>query len=74
VEALARAVSDAMQDAFIAFARSGDPNHAGLPRWEPYALPRRQTMIFDLTPRMADDPRGAERALFARVPYIQPGT
>jgi len=31
-------------------------------------------MIFDLTPRMADDPRGAERALFARVPYIQPGT
>lgn len=74
VAADARAVSDAMQDAFIAFARSGDPNHAGLPRWEPYALPRRQTMIFDLTPRMADDPRGAERALFARVPYIQPGT
>lgn len=70
----AQAVSDAMQDAFIAFARSGDPNHAGLPRWEPYALPRRQTMIFDLPPHMVDDPRGAERELFARVPYTQPGT
>ncbi|MBI5942427.1 MAG: carboxylesterase/lipase family protein [Caulobacterales bacterium] len=74
VAADARAVSDAMQDAFIAFARSGDPNHAGLPRWEPYSLPRRQTMVFDAPPRMADDPRGAERELFARVPYVQPGT
>jgi len=64
----ARAVSDAMQDAFIAFARTGDPG------WAPYTLPRRQTMIFDASPRMEDDPRGAERELFARVPYIQPGT
>lgn len=70
----ARAVSDALQDAFIAFARSGDPNHPGLPAWTPYTLPRRQTLIVDTPPRMADDPRGAERALFARVPYVQPGT
>lgn len=69
-----RVLSDRVQDAFVAFARSGDPNHAGLPRWEPYGLPRRQTMIFDAPPRVADDPRGAERALFARVPYVQPGT
>ncbi|MDO8295947.1 MAG: carboxylesterase/lipase family protein [Caulobacter sp.] len=64
----ARAVSRAMQDAFIAFARTGDPG------WAAYTLPRRQTMIFDGPPRMEDDPRGAERALFARVPYVQPGT
>jgi para-nitrobenzyl esterase len=70
----ARRVSDALQDAFIALARSGDPNHPGLPAWEPYTLPRRQTMIIDAPPRMADDPRGAERELFARVPYTQPGT
>ncbi|MFZ5669812.1 MAG: carboxylesterase/lipase family protein [Pseudomonadota bacterium] len=69
-----RGLSDAMQDAFVAFARSGDPNHPGLPRWEPYTLPRRQTMVLDVPARMADDPRGAERELFARVPYIQPGT
>jgi para-nitrobenzyl esterase len=70
----ARAVSDAMQDAFIAFARHGRPDHPGIPAWTPYALPGRATMIFDAAPRMADDPRGAERELFARVPYIQPGT
>lgn len=70
----ARAVSDAMQDAFIAFARHGRPDHAGIPTWTPYDLPGRRTMIFDAAPRMADDPRGKERELFARVPYIQPGT
>ena len=70
----ARRTAAAMSAAFIALARTGDPNHDALPRWEPYALPRRQTMIFDERPRMADDPRGAERALFAKVPYVQPGT
>ncbi len=70
----ARAVSDAMQDAFIAFARHGRPDHAGLPPWAPYDLPARSTMVFDTVPQMVDDPRGQERALFARVPYIQPGT
>ncbi|WP_334163045.1 carboxylesterase/lipase family protein [Phenylobacterium sp.] len=70
----ARRTAAAMSGAFIALAHTGDPNHAALPRWEPYTLPRRQTMIFDGRPRMADDPRGAERALFAKVPYVQPGT
>ena len=70
----ARAVSEAMQDAFIAFARHGRPDHAALPAWAPYDLPARRTMIFDTPCRMADDPRGRERELFARVPYIQPGT
>ncbi|MFN3511470.1 MAG: carboxylesterase/lipase family protein [Phenylobacterium sp.] len=70
----AQRVADLMSEAFLAFARTGDPNHAGLPPWEPYGLDRRQTMIFDTSPRLADDPRGAERELFAKVPYIQPGT
>jgi len=70
----ARAVSRAMQDAFIAFARTGKPDHPGIPVWEAYRVGPRETMIFDLPPRMADDPRGKERELFARVPYVQPGT
>jgi len=70
----ARAVSRAMQDAFIAFARTGRPDHSGIPPWEPYRMGARETMIFDVLPRMADDPRGKERELFARVPYVQPGT
>ena len=70
----ARAVSRAMQDALIAFARTGRPDHPGIPPWEPYRLGPRETMIFDVPPRMADDPRGKERELFARAPYVQPGT
>jgi para-nitrobenzyl esterase len=64
----ARPVSEAMMQAFLRFARTGHPG------WAPYTLPRRQTMIFGRTPHLADDPRRAERELFARIPYIQPGT
>jgi para-nitrobenzyl esterase len=70
----AQRVADQMSEAFLAFARSGDPNHASLPRWEPYEMTRRQTMVFDVPSQLVDDPRGAERRLFAKVPYVQPGT
>ena len=70
----AKAASKAMQDSFAAFAATGDPNHPGLPRWPRYDLAHRSTMIFDTTSRRQDDPRRWERELFARVPYIQPGT
>ena len=69
-----RQVSGRMMDAFIALARDGDPNHAGLPRWPVYRLPERGTMIFDRTIRVEADPRGEQRELFARIPYVQPGT
>ena len=72
--AAARAVSSRMMDAFIAFARAGDPNAPGLPAWPVYVLPERATMIFDEPSRAVNDPRQWERELFARVPYIQPGT
>jgi para-nitrobenzyl esterase len=72
--AASRALSATMMDAFIAFARSGDPNHDGLPDWPTYRLPERETMIFDADPRAEADPRRAERELFAPVPYVQPGT
>ena len=63
-----RPVSEAMMAAFLRFARTGNPG------WAPYTLPARRTMIFDRTPHMESDPRHAERELFARIPYIQPGT
>lgn len=70
----AQVMADRMSDALLAFARTGDPNHAGLPRWTPYSLDRRETMIMDLPSRMENDPRGDERRFFGRIPYIQPGT
>jgi para-nitrobenzyl esterase len=70
----AQAMADRMSDALLAFARTGDPNHAGLPTWTPYSLARRETMVMDLPPRMENDPRGDERRFFGRIPYVQPGT
>jgi para-nitrobenzyl esterase len=70
----ARRVSATMQQSLLAFARSGDPGYPGLPRWEPYTLPRRQTLVINVDSRLVDDPRGAERELFAKVPFIQQGT
>lgn len=73
-DAAAQKTADLMSDAFIAFARSGNPNHAGLPQWRPYELGARSTMLFDAEAKLADDPRGGERRLFATLPYIQRGT
>jgi para-nitrobenzyl esterase len=70
----AQRTADQMSDAFIAFARSGNPNNAGLPEWRAYEIDRRSTMVFDAQSQLVDDPRGAERKLFASVPYIQRGT
>ncbi len=70
----ARALAGTMSDALIAFARHGDPNHAGLADWAPYTLPQRRTMLFDVRSRGADDPRGGERELYQRVPFLQRGT
>jgi para-nitrobenzyl esterase len=63
-----------MSDAWIAFARTGNPNTPALPQWPVYDLAQRRTMVFDVPPRVVADPRGDERRLFAQVPYVQPGT
>lgn len=70
----AQAVADAMSDALLAFARTGDPNHAELPHWPRYELDRRATMLFDARSTVADDPRGGERQLYERAPFVQRGT
>ncbi len=40
-------LAQAMHGAWAAFARSGDPNHGGLPHWAPYEPRDRITMRFD---------------------------
>lgn len=66
-------LADLMSEAWLAFARTGNPNHSLLPEWPAYEPPTRSTMIFDLEPRVVDDPRAGDRALFAR-PQAQPVT
>ncbi len=72
--AQAQQVAAQMSGALLAFARSGNPNHAGLPAWNGYGLERRQTLLFAENSRQADDPRGGERQLYQQAPFIQRGT
>ncbi|MFF4319263.1 carboxylesterase/lipase family protein [Streptomyces sp. NPDC001568] len=56
-------LADSMHRAWIAFVRTGDPNHAGLPRWDPYAAGERTTMRFDAVVTALADLAGDARIL-----------
>lgn len=55
------ALAHAMSEAWLAFARTGDPNNAAIPAWAPYDLANRTVMLFDVPPEAASDPHAAER-------------
>ena len=54
-------LSHQMQDAWVAFARTGNPRTAALPDWEPYTAARRTTMLLDTACRAVDAPYETER-------------
>ncbi len=56
----ARALAARISGAWVQFARTGDPNHGGLPSWPAFDAGRRATMIFDDTCAVKDDPDGEE--------------
>jgi para-nitrobenzyl esterase len=55
------ALQDRMSTAWAAFARTGNPNHKGLPNWPAFETKKRPTMVFDNTCKVVNDPAGAER-------------
>src|SRR5713226_8609745 len=54
-------LAERMSKAWLAFARSGDPNHGGLPKWPAYSIEERATMIFDNECKIERDPQREER-------------
>jgi para-nitrobenzyl esterase len=63
----AKALATKMSTAWIAFARSGDPNNPALPTWPRYDASRRATMILDDECRTTNDPDAQIRRLWATV-------
>jgi len=61
----AQALADRMASTWIAFASTGDPNNATIPRWPAYDARRRATMVFDTETRVENDPIAAVRRALA---------
>jgi para-nitrobenzyl esterase len=56
-----------MSRAWVAFARTGKPGHAGLPAWPAFTSAARATMVFDRETRLVNDPHGDERRALAAL-------
>jgi para-nitrobenzyl esterase len=65
----ARKLSEQMAKAWIQFARTGNPNHKGLPAWPSFKEKAGATMVFNNTSIVSIDPDGEARALLERVFY-----
>ncbi|MFM8395045.1 MAG: carboxylesterase family protein, partial [Acidobacteriota bacterium] len=63
----ARRLAAQVSGAWIAFARSGNPNHAGLPKWPVYSTANGEVMIFDRRCEVRNDPDRLERRLITQA-------
>ncbi|UCH42327.1 MAG: carboxylesterase/lipase family protein [Dehalococcoidales bacterium] len=59
-----------ISDAWVAFARNGDPSHPGIPTWEQYTMDNRATMLLDVPCRIEIDPAREELDAWAGMEII----
>jgi para-nitrobenzyl esterase len=59
------ALAATMSEAWLSFARTGVPGHAGLPEWPAFTGDRPAVMVFDERCEVVVDPFAAERAALA---------
>lgn len=57
----ARALAEVMSDAWIHFARTGNPNHPKMPQWTAFTAALVPTMIFDNRTQLVNNPDGEEQ-------------
>jgi para-nitrobenzyl esterase len=55
------AIAAAMSDAWVSFARTGNPSHSGVPTWTPFNPTTWPTMVFGARVALLSDPHGEER-------------
>src|ERR1700756_3544684 len=59
-------LSKQISTAWVNFARTGNPNHDGLPHWPAYTSEQRATMYFDTPSTVRNDPEGEGLRLIAQ--------
>ena len=60
-------LGDRMAGAWVAFAQTGNPSHALIPRWPAYDTTTRATMVINNDWSVVNDPYGEEKAVLAAV-------
>jgi para-nitrobenzyl esterase len=63
----AYALAEKVSAAWVAFARSGNPNVPQLPTWPAYSAERRDTLLFDNEIRVVQDPDTSARRAMDQV-------
>ena len=61
-------LSKQISGAWASFARNGDPNHSGMPKWSPYSSNERATMLFARNTEVVKDPDKDERLALLKYP------
>ncbi len=69
-----RYMTEAMAEAWLAFAHNGNPNHKGLPNWSPYNTADRTVMHFDVPAQLVNDPFQEEREFMERYDVVRKTT
>ena len=66
-------LEEKMSTAWATFARTGNPNHPGIPEWKPFTLEARDTMVFNIDTKAVPDYKGEElRAVNAVLDQPRP--
>ena len=63
-------MADQMGGAWAAFARTGRPDHGGIPPWPAFDTERRPVMVFNTESRVVDDPLPQVRKVLETIPQI----
>lgn len=61
----AQQMADQMSSAWVAFAKTGNPNTKEIPEWPVYDANKRATMIFNLESKVVNDPNDTIRKILA---------
>jgi para-nitrobenzyl esterase len=61
------ALAEQFSGAWVAFARTGNPNHKTLPNWPAFDNSKRAVMVFNGECKVVDDPHGEEQRLLHSI-------
>lgn len=67
------ALEDKISSAWVAFARTGNPSHKGIPNWPAFTTKQRATMILNNECEVVNDPNGEERQALDAIRHVGAG-